>query len=57
MFFAARLRHAGVQSPPQHSWKNPAERVMSNLNLALQSLCVMRKQTATMGEQLKKLAT
>ncbi|CAB4039823.1 Hypothetical predicted protein, partial [Paramuricea clavata] len=25
-----------VQTPPQHSWKNPTERVMSNLNLALQ---------------------
>ena len=27
-----------VQTPPQHSWKNPAERVMSNLNLALAPL-------------------
>lgn len=42
-----------VQTPPHHSWKNPAERVMSNLNLGLQGVGVMRAETATMEPQLK----
>ena len=34
-----------VQTLPHHSWKNPAERVMSNLNLGLQGvgLCELKK--------------
>ena len=35
-----------VQTPPHHSWQNPAERVMSNLNLALQGIGVMRTAAA-----------
>ena len=42
-----------VQTPPHHSWKNPAERVMSNLNLALQGIGVMRTAAPTVELQLK----
>lgn len=42
-----------VQTPPHHSWKNPAERVMSNLNLGLQGVGIMRQETATMERELK----
>lgn len=34
-----------VRTPPHHSWKNPAERIMSILNLGLQSVGVMRQET------------
>ena len=43
-----------VQTPPQHLWKNPTERVMSNLNLALQGIGVMRTETATQEGPLKQ---
>jgi hypothetical protein len=33
-----------VCSPPQHSWKNPVERIMSIINLALQGVGVMREE-------------
>ena len=42
-----------VQTPPHHSWKNPAERVMSNLNLALQGIGVIRTAAPTVELQLK----
>ena len=42
-----------VQTPPHHSWKNPAERVMSNLNLGLQGVGIMRAQTSTKEDKLK----
>lgn len=42
-----------IQTPPHHSWKNPAERVMSNLNLALQGIGVMRTAAPTVELQLK----
>lgn len=42
-----------VQTPPNHSWKNPAERVMSNLNLGLQGIGVMRQKTNSMEKHLK----
>ena len=42
-----------VQTPPHHSWKNPAERVMSNLNLGLQGVGVMRSEMATMESKIK----
>lgn len=38
-----------VQTPPYNSWKNPAERVMSELNLALQAVGMMREKLATAG--------
>ena len=34
-----------VQTPPTHSWKNPCERVMSFLNIRLQSVGMMRQET------------
>ena len=34
-----------VCTPPYHSWKNPAERIMSILDLGLQSVGVMRQET------------
>jgi len=33
-----------VRTPPCNSWKNPAERIMSELNLALQAVGVMRQK-------------
>ena len=33
-----------VRTPPQHSWKNPVERIMSIINLALQGVGVMREE-------------
>jgi hypothetical protein len=32
-----------VRTPPYHSWKNPVERIMSLLNLALQAVGIMRQ--------------
>ena len=31
-----------VRTPPYHSWKNPVERVMSIVNIALQGIGLMR---------------
>ena len=36
-----------VRTPPYNSWKNPAERVMSELNLALQTVGIMRQKLPT----------
>jgi len=36
-----------VGTPPYNSWKNPAEQVMSELNLALQAVGMMREKLAT----------
>ena len=36
-----------VRTPPYNSWKNPAEQVMSELNLALQAVGMMREKLAT----------
>lgn len=41
----------GVRTPPMNSWKNPPERIMSILNLALQSVGLMRKEQS---ENFKK---
>ena len=35
-----------VRTPPYNSWKNPAERIMSPLNIALQGAGVVRSKTA-----------
>lgn len=40
-----------VRTPPMNSWKNPPERIMSILNLALQSVGLMRKEQS---ENFKK---
>lgn len=42
-----------VHTTPNHSWKNPAERVMSNLNLALPGISVMRVRTKSMEQHLQ----
>lgn len=42
-----------ARNAPGHSWRNPAERVMSVLNLGLQAFGVMRQET-TMEEEIKK---
>lgn len=42
-----------VQTPPKHSWKNPAERCMSILNIGLQAVGVMRQKTTSREDQLK----
>lgn len=34
-----------IRTPPHNSWKNPAERIMSILNLALQSAGIARTRT------------
>ena len=36
-----------VRTPPYNSWKNPAEQVMSELNLALQAVGMMREKLVT----------
>ena len=41
-----------VRTPPGHSWKNPVERIMSILNLGLQSIGLMRNE---MSEELEKI--
>lgn len=44
-----------LQTPPHHSWKNPAERIMSNLNLALQGVGVVWKsQSLRQGLQRQR---
>ncbi|CAG2243120.1 unnamed protein product [Mytilus edulis] len=41
-----------ARNPPQNSWKNPAERIMSILNLGFQSLGLMREKTEHYEKQL-----
>ena len=43
-----------VRTPPGHSWKNPAERIMSILNLGMQSVGVMRQEMEHEYEQIIK---
>ena len=40
-----------VRTPPYHSWKNPVERIMSIVNIALQAVGLMR---SSMTEDLEK---
>lgn len=40
-----------VRTPPYHSWKNPVERIMSIINIALQAVGLMR---SGMSEDLEK---
>ena len=47
-----------VQTPPMNSWKNPPERIMSILNLALQSVGLMREQQSDDFEKkVKSIST
>ncbi|GBC02254.1 hypothetical protein RclHR1_04520007 [Rhizophagus clarus] len=42
LFIALNLDYfVAIRTPPQHSWKNPVERIMSILNLGLQSISLM----------------
>ena len=43
-----------ARTPPGSSWKNPAERVMSQLNLALQTVGMMRKRCVDDMENILK---
>ena len=56
MFLAHDLDYfVAVRKPPYTSWKNPAERVMSKLNLALQAAGMMKEKlvTATLEKVLE----
>lgn len=47
-----------VQTPPMNSWKNPPERIMSILNLAQQSVGLMRKeQSEDFEKKVKSLSS
>ena len=46
-----------VRTPPHHSWKNPVERIMSIINIALQSVGMMRSKTQNYEEELKSCKT
>ena len=41
-----------VRTPPGHSWKNPCERIMAILNVALLSVGVMRQKMSPKTETL-----
>lgn len=38
---------SAVRTPPYHSWKNPVERIMSIINVALQSVGLMRLKSSS----------
>ena len=46
-----------VRTPPYHSWKNPVERIMSILNLALHSVGLMRARMSAESETAIKSCT
>ena len=47
-----------VRTAPYHSWANPAERIMSILNLALQGVALKREDMSELLEQaFEKLKT
>ena len=53
MFFNLNLDFlCAVRTPPHHSWKNPVERIMSILNIALNAVGMMRNETV-FDNQLK----
>ena len=53
LFIALDLDYfVAVRTPPQHSWKNPVERIMSILNLGLQSVGLMRTEMNNESEKL-----
>jgi len=45
-----------VRTAPNHSWTNPAERVMSTLNLGLQGVALKRDQMSSESEALFDMA-
>ena len=46
-----------VQTPPQHSWKNPVERVMSLANIAMQGLGLICEECSTCEGLLKTVSS
>jgi hypothetical protein len=53
LFIALDLDYfVAVRTPPQNSWKNPVERIMSILNLGLQSVSLMRTEMNDDSERL-----
>jgi hypothetical protein len=53
LFIALDLDYfVAVRTPPQNSWKNPVERIMSILNLELQSVGLMRIEMNNESERL-----
>ena len=43
---------SAIRTPPYHSWKNPVERIMSVINIALQCVGLMRQP---MSQELEKV--
>ena len=41
-----------VRTPPQNSWKDPAERVMSSLNAGLHAIGLMRDKIENLSLEL-----
>ena len=55
MFKALDLDYlVAVRTPPGHSWKNPVERIMSILNLGMQSIGLMRVKMSEECENIIK---
>ncbi|GET04088.1 uncharacterized protein LOC105326236 [Rhizophagus clarus] len=53
LFIALDLDYfVAIRTPPQHSWKNPVEQIMSILNLGLQSVGLMRTEMNDDSERL-----
>ncbi|CAB4387214.1 unnamed protein product [Rhizophagus irregularis] len=48
--------HRSVHMAPNHSWTNPAEWVMSTLNIGLQGVALKRDQMSPGSEALFKTA-
>lgn len=46
-----------VRTPPGNSWKNPAERIMSILNLGFQSVGLMRQPTPNFENKLSSISS
>ena len=54
LFFKRNLDFlCAVQTPLHNSWKNPVERIMSIINIALQSVDIMRVCTESFENKLK----
>ncbi len=53
LFLALDLDYlVAVRTPPDHSWKNPVERIMSILNLGLQCVGLMRQEMDAKLEEI-----
>ena len=43
-YYSVKMALFAVRTPPYHSWKDPAERIMSILNLGLQGIGLVRNE-------------